>query len=258
MLLDSIFYVFFSFIYSIYCQSIIRIGIIDDNNYDNPKGFVNINITNISFCGERDLYLQLYWIKPSNSLSDFYNQLELKQNFIHTYLTYTNKFYTKLIEDYSRLNHIPFIDIKSTESKTILCSLTTFVFICNKKNNLYKFFFFRKLNQEYFLLPNILHGLINYLKFYQIKKLVYIYNNDESTYRIYELLKLMNNDEYFNRFSLDIRTIHYEDIYSLLYYIDSISFQKEKLTKYILLDLHTYDDYENIFEKISHMGLYRF
>lgn len=117
-------------------------------------------------------------------------------------------------------------------------------------------FFLRSLHREYFLKPNIHQVLISYLKAHHIKKVVYIYNNDESTYKIYELLNLMNNDEYFNRFSLDIRTTRYEDIYSLLYNIDSMSFQKDQLTKYILLDLYLYEDYENILEKISHMGLY--
>jgi len=105
-------------------------------------------------------------------------------------------------------------------------------------------------------MPNILRILINYLKYNYVQKAVYIYNNDESTYRIYDLLQLMNNDEYFNNFSLDIRTTRYEDVYSLLYSIESNSFHKDQLPKYILLDLYSYNDYENIFEKISHMGLY--
>jgi len=118
------------------------------------------------------------------------------------------------------------------------------------------FFFFRSFIEEYFLMPNILQVLISYLKYNYVQKAIYIYNNDESTYRIYELLQLINNDEYFNNFSLDIRTIRYDDVYSLLYSIESNSFYKDQLPKYILLDLYSYDDYEKMFEKISHMGLY--
>jgi hypothetical protein len=105
-------------------------------------------------------------------------------------------------------------------------------------------------------MPNILRVLINYLKYYHIQKAVYIYDNHESTERIYQLLQLMNDEEYFNNFSLDIRTTDYEDVYSLLYSIESNSFHKDQLPRYILLDLYSYDDYERMFEKISHMGLY--
>jgi len=115
----------FSIIYFTYCQSTIRIGIIDDN--DNPSRFVNINVSNVTFCGEKSLNLQLHWINTSNSLSNLLNKLEFEQNFTNIYLTHTGKFYTKLIRDFCQTNHIPFINIKFDESKTILCSITTFV-----------------------------------------------------------------------------------------------------------------------------------
>jgi hypothetical protein len=104
-------------------------------------------------------------------------------------------------------------------------------------------------------MPNILRVLISYLKYYHIQKATYIYDNDGSTHRIYELLKLMNNDEYFNNFSLDIRTMRYQDIYSILYSIEIHSINKDQPPKYILLDLESYSNYQIMFEKISHMGL---
>ena len=104
-------------------------------------------------------------------------------------------------------------------------------------------------------MPNILHVLISYIKYNLIKKAVYIYDNNESSNRIYEFLQLMNRDEYFNNFSLDFRTTDYEDIYSLLYTIDTNSFHKDQLPKLVLLDLYSYKNYEIMFEKISHMGL---
>jgi hypothetical protein len=66
----------------------------------------------------------------------------------------------------------------------------------------------------------------------------------------------MNNDEYFNNFSLDIRITRYEDIYSLLYNIEVNTLDEDQLSTYILLDLYSYEDYERMFETISHMGLY--
>jgi virulence-associated protein VapD len=119
------------------------------------------------------------------------------------------------------------------------------------------FFFYRLFNQEYFLRSNILQVLIHYLKFNHIQNAVYIYdNNFQSKYRIYQLIELMNTEEYFNSFSLDIRIIQDEDIYSLLFSIEANSFQKNILSKYILLDFYSYDQYERIFQQISHMGLY--
>ncbi len=120
------------------------------------------------------------------------------------------------------------------------------------------FIFFRTSAQEYFVMPDILRVLISYLKYHHIQKIAYIYDNHESTRRIFELLKLMNNDEYFNNFSLDMRTTQYEDIYSLLYSIEIHSINKEQPPKYILLDLKSYLDYEKMFDKISHMGLYSY
>ncbi len=122
MLSLHILYLFFSIIY---CQSTIRIGIIDDN--DNSKEFVNINVPNVTFCGQKGLNLQLYWINTSNSFSNLLNKLEFEQNFTNIYLTRTETFYTKLIQDFCQTNHIPFINMRSYESKTMLCSITTFV-----------------------------------------------------------------------------------------------------------------------------------
>ena len=94
------------------------------------------------------------------------------------------------------------------------------------------------------------------MKYNGVQKAAYLYDTDESSYRIYELLKLMNNDEYFNDFSLDIRTIRYDDVYSLLYSIELNVLQKDQLPRYILLDLHSFDDHKRMFERISHMGWY--
>jgi hypothetical protein len=107
-------------------------------------------------------------------------------------------------------------------------------------------------------MPNILRVLFSYLKFNHVHRAIYIYDNEESTHRIYELLKLMNYDEYFDDFILDIRTTVYEDVYSLLYSIESHSLHKDQVPRYVLLDLHSYDNYEKMFDKISHMGLYWF
>ena len=66
----------------------------------------------------------------------------------------------------------------------------------------------------------------------------------------------MNTDEYFNDFILDIRMIDSEDIYSLLYNIEVNYFYKGLLTRFILLDLYSYDDYEKMFEKIFFSEIY--
>ncbi|CAF0746219.1 unnamed protein product [Adineta steineri] len=235
MLSHHILYLFLSIVYFTNCQSIIRIGIIDDNV--NPKEFVNIKIPNKNFCGRKDLNLQLYWINTSNSLSYLINKLEFEQNFTNIYITRTAKFSTQLIQDFCEINQIPFINMKAHGSKTMLCSLT------------------KSFTQDYYFMPNILQVLFNYLKFNLVHKAAYIYDHDESTHRIYELLRLMNSDEYFNDFRLDIRTTRYEDIYSLLYSIESHSSHTDQLPSYILLDLYSYDNYEIMFDKISHMGL---
>jgi hypothetical protein len=118
-------YLLFLIICSTYCQSTIRIGIIDDN--ENPKGLVNIKIPNVTFCGQRGLNLQLHWINTSDSLPNLINKLESKVNFTNIYLTRTIKFYTKLIEDFCQTYDIPFINMDSYETKTMICSITTFV-----------------------------------------------------------------------------------------------------------------------------------
>ena len=139
-MLSSRFYcLIFLIIYFTYCQSTIRIGIIDDN--ENPKGFVNLNVPNLTFCNQKDLNLQLYWINTSNSFSNLLTKLEGEQNSTHIYITHTKHFYSKLIEDFSQIHHIPFINMKSYENKTTLCSLTTFVTCQSKFHELESFFF---------------------------------------------------------------------------------------------------------------------
>ena len=240
---------FLSLIYSTYSQSIIHVGILDDN--ENSNELIHLNLPNITFCSKRGLNFQLHWINTFNLL----NKLESEENQTNIYLTYTEQFSTKLIRDFCLLNRIPFINLKSDEN---LCSLTSFVYPPPSKKLLFiRIFFYRSFNREYFLRPNILQVLINYLKSNHIENAVYIYDNDQSKYRIYQLLELMNNDEYFNTFLLDIRIIvNDDDIYSLLYSIDANSFQKNQLFKYILLDFYSFDQYEKVFEQISHMGLY--
>ncbi len=125
MLSLRVLYLLSLIIHSTYCQSTIRIGIIDDN--DDPKEFMDINISNVTFCGQKDLNLQLHWMNTSNSLPNLFNKLELKQNLTNIYLTHTGKFSTKLIQDFCQTNHIPFINMKSYEDKIMLCSITTCV-----------------------------------------------------------------------------------------------------------------------------------
>jgi hypothetical protein len=125
MLSFYVWYLFLLIIYFKFCQSKIRIGIIDDN--DNPKRFININISNVTFCGQQGLNLELHWINTSNSLSNLLNQLEFEENFTNIYLTHTEKSYTKLIQDFCQTNSIPFINMRSYENNKILCSITTFV-----------------------------------------------------------------------------------------------------------------------------------
>ena len=107
---------------------------------------------------------------------------------------------------------------------------------------------------EFIVTPDILRVLANYLKYHRIQKAAYIYDHSEAANRIYQFLQLLNTDEYFNNFSLDLRTTKHEDIYSLLYTIEVNYLQKDQRTKYILLDLETYEDYEEMFDKVSHMG----
>ena len=112
----------------------------------------------------------------------------------------------------------------------------------------------RAFQRDYFLLPDLLQILVNYFKSNHIRNAVYIYENIQSSDRIYQLLGLMNEEEYFHSFSLDIRIIEDENIYSLLYSIEWHSRERNHLSKYVILDLDSYEDYQRIFEKISHMG----
>ncbi|CAF4739251.1 unnamed protein product, partial [Rotaria sp. Silwood1] len=233
MLSHHIFYLFLSIINFSNGQSTIRIGIIDDN-YDHTD-FINIKVPNVTFCGRKGLNLQLHWLNTLDSLPNLINTLEYEQNFTNIYLTRTINFYTNLIRDFCQTNHIPFINMKSYGSKTMTCSTTT------------------SFSQEYFSTPDILQVLINYLKYNHVQQAIYLYDNNEAAHRIYELLELMNKDEYYNNFSLDIRTTLYRDVYSMLYDIEASSLQKDQLASYILLDFHSYDAYERMFEKISHM-----
>ena len=102
-------------------------------------------------------------------------------------------------------------------------------------------------------MPNILRVLINYLKYHRARKAVYIYDHDDAAHRLFDLLQWMNSDDYFNDFSLEIRTTH-DDVYALLYSIETNSFSKEQSMRYIILDLHFHDEYERMFDRISHMG----
>ncbi|UJR28098.1 hypothetical protein I4U23_009353 [Adineta vaga] len=235
MLSHHILYLIFSLVYFTTCQSTIRIGIIDDNM--NSKEITRIKIPNRTFCSQTNSYLQLYWINTSKSLPNLLNKLESDKFLTNIYITRTTKLSTQLIQDFCEINHIPFINMKSFGSKTMLCSLTA------------------SFAHEYFFMPNILRVLFNYLKFNHVHRAIYIYDNEESTHLIYDLLKLMNYDEYFDDFILDIRTTIYDDVYSLLYSIESHSLHKDQVPRYVLLDLHSYDNYEKMFDKISHMGL---
>ena len=105
-------------------------------------------------------------------------------------------------------------------------------------------------------MPDILRVLVNYLKYEHVHRAIYIYDRDEAKHRVYHLLQHINHDDYFNNFSLEIRTTEEKDIYSLLYNIESSSFAKDLTSRYIFLDLYSYADYEQMFEKISHMGAY--
>lgn len=118
-------YILYLFFAIIYCQSTIRIGIIDDNN---SKESIDINLPNITFCNQKGLNLQLYWINTFNSLPNLLNKLELEVNLTNIYLTYTDQYSTKLIENFCQINHIPFFNMKSNENNIILCSLISFVF----------------------------------------------------------------------------------------------------------------------------------
>ncbi|UJR21339.1 hypothetical protein I4U23_024433 [Adineta vaga] len=211
-------------------QSTISIGIIDDN--DSPRGVLNIAIPNITFCYHQGLILQIRWINPWKSLLNLLNELEVRANQTHIYLARMDHFSTKLIQGFCQTYRLPLV-IMNSQGIITTPSFT----------------------QTYFVMPNILRVLISYLKYHSIRKIVYIYDNEEAKHRIYEFLQLANYDEYFNNFSLDIRTTRHEDVYSLLYSLDIHSNNREQPPKYILLDLELYVNYENMFEKISHMGL---
>ncbi|CAF1156157.1 unnamed protein product [Adineta steineri] len=230
MLLYYVLLHFFTIIFFTYSQSTISIGIIDDN--DSPKGILNIAIPNITFCNHHGLILQIRWINSLNSLLDLLNELEERANHTHIYVAHKDQFSTKLIQGFCQTYRIPCV---SMNSQGIITTTS--------------------LTRSYTAMPDILRVLISYLKYHYIREIVYIYDNEEATYRIYDLLKLMNNDEYFNNFSLDIRVTRHEDIYSLLYSIDIHSNHKDQPPKYIVLDLKAFVDYENMFDKISHMGL---
>jgi hypothetical protein len=97
-----------------YSQSTIYIGILDDNDY--PKGILNLVIPNITFCNNYGLKLGIQWINSSNSLADIIDGLELRENRTNIYLSRTEKFSTKLIQDFCQTHRIPFISMHSYES----------------------------------------------------------------------------------------------------------------------------------------------
>ena len=107
----------------VFSQSIIRIGIIDDHHHF--KGIVPIHLSNLTFCGQKNLNLRLHWMNASSSSSQLLNDLEWDENTKHFYLTSTDPFSTKLIADFCQSNQIPFLNINEEDQR--LCSLTTFV-----------------------------------------------------------------------------------------------------------------------------------
>ena len=116
-------------------------------------------------------------------------------------------------------------------------------------------FFFRSAAARRWMLMDPLKLSAIYLKFYQVRKLVYIYDHRETSSRLYRFLEYLNEDDYFRNFSLEVRTTNDDDIYSLLYSIESQTFNKYDVKRYILLDLQSYDEFEFLFKKLSHMGL---
>jgi len=113
---------FFTIIFSTHSQSIISIGIIDDN--DSPKGIINIAIPNITFCNHHGLILQIQWINSSNSLMDLIDGLETRKNQTHIYLTHTDQFSSKLIQGFCQTYRIPIVSMNSQG----IISTATFVF----------------------------------------------------------------------------------------------------------------------------------
>jgi hypothetical protein len=104
------------------------------------------------------------------------------------------------------------------------------------------------------VIPDILRVLLSYLRYHRIQTVAYIYDHHEAQRRIYELLKLINNDDYFNNFAVHFRSICQDDVYSILYSLEVNALNKEDSSRYVLLDLATYRNYELMFNKISHMG----
>lgn len=237
------------------CRANVRIGIVDD--VAASKQPVKIKLPNRTLCGQSNFHLQLHWLDAAHSLPHLLNRLESDKELTHVYIARTTKFSTQLIRDFCEMNRIPFVNMQSYGSKTMLCSRPTCVAERAYRAHVSRCCPFRSFAQEYFVTPDTLRVLFNYLKFNHVHRAIYIYDNEDSTHRIYELLKLMNNDEYFSDFVLDVRTTLYEDIYSLLYSIESHSLHKDQVPRYILLDLHSFDAYETMFDKISHMGSYR-
>ncbi|CAF0723950.1 unnamed protein product [Adineta ricciae] len=230
MVFSRVLMIFSTFIVITSSQSTISIGVIDEN--DSPQGILNIAVPNTTFCYHQGLILQIRWINPRKSLLNLLNELDVRANQTHIYLAHMDHFSTKLIEGFCQTYRLPFVIMNSQG----IITTTSFP-------------------QTYFVMPNILRVLISYLKHHSIRKIVYIYDNEEAKHRIYEFLQLTNYDEYFNNFSLDIRATQHEDVYSLLYSLDIHSNNREQPPKYILLDLELYVNYETMFEKISHMGL---
>ena len=206
----------------------IRLGIIDD--HDHPSGILNIALPNVTLCSHHGIVLQIFWINSSQPLWNLVDDLQMAENRTYIYLARSATFSTKLIQDFCQTHGIPFMAIRSYNSPT------------------------RSSNEEYVLIPDILHVLVSYLKYHRIHRVAYIYDNDQAARRVYQLLKLLNTDDYFNGFSLDLRTTQYDDIYSLLYSIEVNVVHKDQPPKYILLDLASHKDYERMFDKISHMG----
>ena len=138
MLSHHVLYLVLSIVYFTVCQSTIRIGIIDDNI--NSKETIKIKVPNRTFCSQTNFYLQLYWINTSNSLPNLFNKLEAERSLTSIYITRTTKLSTQLIQDFCEIYRIPFINMKSFGTKSMLCSLTRSVFKV-MKNLLFEFDF---------------------------------------------------------------------------------------------------------------------
>ena len=199
----------------VYTQSTIYVRIVDDNDY--PQGILTVLLPNLTFCNATRLQLQIQWINTSTSLADLLlNGFDFDDQRKHVYLTRTSKLSSRLIQDFCRTYHIPFLTIHSSERLSAMYAFSSLSFIHSM------------IFSSSSVMPDSLRVLISYLKYHHVQKAAYIYDNEESSDRVYQLLKFMNYDEYFNNFSLDIRMTKHQDIYSLLYSIEIQTITKDQ------------------------------